>query len=65
MDAEEIKKLKKMADKYILARKYLHAAQIYHRLLDETGQMDYKFHLAETYLHMGLLKLQINITYRY
>lgn len=55
MDAQEKEKLKQMADNFILTGKYLHAAQIYHRLLDETGKMDYKFSLAETYLQMGFI----------
>ncbi|GMU96157.1 tetratricopeptide repeat protein [Ignavibacterium album] len=55
MDAAEIEKLKKTAEEHILAKKYLHAAQIYHRLLDETNSMDFKFRLAEIYLHMGFI----------
>lgn len=55
MDAQEKEKLKQMADNFVLTGKYLHAAQIYHRLLDETGKMDYKFSLAETYLQMGFI----------
>ncbi len=31
----------------------LHAVQLYHRLLDETGRLDFKFALAEVYFHMG------------
>ena len=53
MDAEEINRLKQTAEEYILAKKYLHAAQIYHRLLYETNSMDFKFRLAEIYLHIG------------
>ncbi|AFH48523.1 Hypothetical protein IALB_0811 [Ignavibacterium album JCM 16511] len=55
MDAQEKEKLKQMADNFVLTGKYLHAAQIYHRLLDETGKMDYIFRLAETYLQMGFI----------
>lgn len=55
MDAQEKEKLKQMADNFVLTGKYLHAVQIYHRLLDETGKMDYKFCLAETYLQMGFI----------
>ncbi|MEP0861494.1 MAG: hypothetical protein HRF52_08665 [Ignavibacterium sp.] len=56
MDAQEKEKLKQMADNFVLTGKYLHAAQIYHRLLNETGKMDYKFSLAETYLQMGFIE---------
>ncbi len=52
MDKNEKEKLIDLAGNYVLSGKYLHAVQIYHRLLDETGNIDYKFRLAETYLYM-------------
>lgn len=56
MDVEQKEKLTKLADNYILTGKYFHAAQIYHRLLDETQSITYKFRLAETYLHLGFIE---------
>lgn len=56
MDADEIKKLIELADNYVLTGKYLHAVQIYHRLLDDTKMMEYKFRLAEIYLQMGFVE---------
>jgi tetratricopeptide (TPR) repeat protein len=53
VDVEQKEKLTKLADNYIQSGKYFHAAQIYHRLLNETESNAYKFRLAETYLNMG------------
>lgn len=52
MDTKEQDKLNDLADNFVVSRKYLHAVQIYHRLLDETGNINYKLRLFETYLYM-------------
>ena len=61
MDEEKAKYKLKLAAAFISEGKNLHAAQIYRKLIEEDGEEDFYFQLAELYEDMGFVNAGKNI----